>query len=218
MLNIIKKSICFPIFAGIVLIFSVSCSNSKPEITFGFIKLILYQTEDGYREQYSFFILPEDEEGMENLDEFYLYHDREQLRWKVKNDEWLRSAHDGKEWIGTRSIAASEGNLPRGVFRAVLVNKSGESSERTFTFDGNVRFQFPELEIINGVYTIKSNWPVNRLVCYDASGNYAYTANIDSLTGNLSNLRLPSSVSTVALWTEDEENQCSAFTDVVPIN
>jgi len=218
MLNIFKKSLYFSICLFILMCFSVSCSNSKPEITFGFIKLILYQAEDGYKEQYSFFILPADEDGIDNLDELYLFHDKEQLRWKINDEEWLRSTHDGKEWIGTRGIAASEGNLPRGVFRAVLVNKSGESSERTFTFDGNVRFQFPELEIINGEFTLKSNWPVNRFICYDASGNYITTVNIESLTGPLSSLRIPSSVNTVALWTEDEENFVSAFTDVVPIN
>jgi len=218
MKNLSKKTYYVFIIAVLLAVFSVSCTRSEPEITFGFIKLVLYQGEEGPTEQFSFFIIPEDEDGIDNLDELYLYHDREQLRWHIKSDEWVRSRHDGKDWIGTRSLAISEGSLPRGVFRAVLVNKGGESSQRTFTYDGNVRFPFPELEITDGVYNVRSQWPVNRLVCYDSSGTYTNTVVLSSLSGNISQLGLPSGVRTAALWAEDEINFCSAFTDVVPLN
>jgi hypothetical protein len=56
------------------------------------------------------------------------------------------------------------------------------------------------------------------LVCYDSSGNYLRTVRLEILTGNVSELGLPSSARTAALWAEDEENFCSAFTDVDPIN
>ncbi len=214
-----------------VFMFSVSCSRTKPEITYGFIELVLYQgeTEPRFielvlyqgetepREQYSFFILPQDDDGMENLDELYLYNDREQLRWLLKSDEWVTYTEDDKTWIGTRSIAVQEGKLPRGVFRAELVNKGGERGERNFTFDAAARFDFPELEIEGGMYTINSDWPVNRLVCYDRSGNYSSTITLPSLSGSVSSLNLPSSVYTAALWAEDEAYFTSAFTNVVPV-
>ena len=201
-----------------VLVLSVSCSRTKPEIPFGFIKLVLYQGDSGPREQFSFFIMPEDEDGLENLDELYLYHDREQLRWKIKSDEWIKHTQDGKNWIGTRAITVREGSLPRGVFRAVLVNKGGEKAERNFTFDGTVRFPFPHLEISGGMYTVNSLWPVNRLVCYDRAGNYTTTVVLTSLTGSVAQLNLPGSVRTVALWAEDEANFTSAFTNAVSVN
>jgi len=215
-----KNKICSftAFFTTLIIVLSVSCSRTEPKINYGFIKMVVYQEEDGTREQYSFFVLPEDEDGVDNLAELFLYHDREQLRWKIESDEWLRSTHDGMEWIGTRSIASNERSLPRGVFRAVLVNKGGVSSERTFTYDGSVRFPFPEIEISNGMYNINSRWPVNRLVCYDSPGDFVQTITLQSLTGNIAELRLPSSVRTVALWAEDEANFCSAFTLVVPIN
>jgi len=194
-----------------------SCSNSKPEIAYGFLQLVLYQGDDGPQEHFSFFIIPEDEEGLDNLDELYLFHDKEQLRWQIKSDEWVSHTQDGQEWIGTRSIAVREGGLPRGVYRAVLVNKGGESTERSFTFDGTVRFPFPTVEISDGTYKVNSQWPVNRLVCYDSSGNYTATVTLQSLTGSVSQLRLPSSSRTAALWAEDENNFCSAYTDVVSI-
>ena len=202
-----------------VIIIVTSCSRSKPEIAYGFIKLILYQADNeaGYEERFSFFVIPEDDDGLENLDEIYIFHDREQLRWRMKSDEWVNYKHEGTDWIGTRSLTVQDGALPRGVFRVVLVNKGGESSERNFTFDGNVNFPFPEIEISSGVYTVNSEWPLNRLICYDRAGNYISTIDLNSLSGNMSSLRLSSSIRTVALWSEDEENFCSAVTNVVAI-
>jgi len=215
-----KKNIHYILFlAALVFVLypAVSCTNSKPEITFGFLQLVLYQTDDGQREQFSFFIIPEDEDGIENLDELYLYHDKEQLRWKIDSGEWVSFTQGDRTWIGTRAIAVQEGGLPRGLYRAVLVNKGGENTERTFTFDGTVRYPFPEIDIADGIYTVKSNWPVNRLVCYDRSGNYTATIELPSFTGHVQDLNIPSSARTAALWAEDEDNNVSAFTNVVSV-
>jgi len=208
---------CIAVITALAAFFSVSCTTSEPEIIFGFIQLVQYQGAEGPEEYFSFFILPEDEEGLENLDELFLYNDRAQLRWHIKSDEWLSYTIDGKVWIGTRSIAVKDGSLPRGVFRAVLYNKGGERHERNFTYDGNVSYPFPEISITNGIYTITSLWPVNKLVFYDNSGIYVNTIKLESLTGDISSLRLSSSARIAALWAEDEDNFCSAFTNVVSL-
>jgi len=202
---------------AVILTLSISCSRTKPEIAFGFIKLVIYQGDPDPVERFTFFIIPDDDDGIENLDELYIYHDREQLRWNIKSDEWIKLTHDGKDWIGTRTLSVREGPLPRGVFRAVLVNKGGESSERSFTFDGNVRYDFPEITVTDGLYTVKSDWPVNQLICYDRSGNYLMTVKLDKKTGSVSELNLTQSVRTAALWSEDEENYCCALTNTVLI-
>jgi len=196
----------------------VSCTNSRPEITYGFMQLVLYQEDTGPRERFSFFVLPQDEDGPDNLDELFLFHDKEQLCWQIKSDEWVSYSQDGKNWIGTRGISVREGTLPRGVYRAVLVNKGGESAERHFTFDGEVRYPFPGIEINDGQYTVKSQWPSNSLVCYDSKGIYVTTVDLPSLSGGVSQLRLPSNVRSAALWANDDLNSCSAFTNVVPVN
>ncbi|MCL2758854.1 MAG: hypothetical protein FWD22_01425 [Treponema sp.] len=218
MKKIDNKIIYILFFAVLVAFLSVSCTKSAPVITYGYLQLVLYQGDDEPQEHFSFFVMAEDEDGIANLDELYLYHDREQLRWKINNEEWLHQTIDGKDWIGTRSITIKDGSLPRGLYRAVLVNKGGESTERSFTYDGNVRFPFPEIEISGGIYSVNSQWPVNHLVCYDVSGNHVATVRLPSVMGNVSQLRIPSNARTAALWAEDEANFCSAFTNVVPIN
>ena len=216
-----KKMILYASFFTVLAFFlsvSISCTRSAPVITYGYLQLVLYQGENGPQEHFSLFLMPEDEDGIDNLSELYLYHDREQLRWKINSDDWLHYNKDGKDWIGTRSIAVAEGELPRGQYRAVLVNKGGESSERSFTYDGSVRFGFPEVEISGGMYNVKSQWPVNSLVCYDLNGNYLSTITLGSLSGSISSLALPPGTRTAALWAEDESNFCSAFTNVVSVN
>jgi len=213
----IKRRIFFLTSLAAVLALAVSCSRTQPEITYGFIQSVLYQEETGVKEYFSFFVLAEDEDGMENLDELYLYHDREQLRWQIKSDEWISYVENEKTWIGSRSIAVQEGNLPRGSYRAVLVNKGGERGERDFTFDASVRYPFPEFDVTDGFYTIRSEWPVNSLVCYDRMGNYISTIALRSLSGSISQLDIPANVRTAALWADDEAHFCSAFTNVLPV-
>jgi len=218
MKNYYKKIRYISFFSALILVFSVSCTRTEPKITYGFFKLVQYQGDTGPQEYFSFFILAEDEDGFENLEEIYVFHDREQLRWHIKSDEWLRYTFEGKDWIGTRSIAVSQGSLPRGVFRVLLFNKGGEKTERSFSYDGSIRYPFPEIQITGGAFSVNSRWPANHLVLFDATGNYINTVTLESLSGYTSQLGLPSHARTAALWAEDEENFSSAFTNVVPIN
>jgi hypothetical protein len=212
------KKLAFLSVLAVLFTLSVSCTNSKPEITYGFIQSVLYNSDEGPQEHFSFFILPHDDDGLENLDELFLYNDREQLRWQIKSNEWISYMQEGRTWIGTRSITIRDGALPRGVYRAVLFNKGGEKTERIFTFDSNVRYAFPRLEISGGAYTVISEWPVNRLVGYDSSGNYSAVVELSSMTGSVADLKFPSNVRSAALWSDDPNNYCSAFTNVVAVN
>ena len=206
------------LLCAVTALFSVSCSRTKPEISFGFIQLVQYEAETRPLERFSFFIIAEDEDGLENLEELYLYNDREQLRWLVKSDDWITIINDGVTWIGTRSIALlNNESLPLGQYRAVLVNKGGEKSERYFSFDSQVRYPFPSLAISEDRYTVNSDWPNNRLVGYDGEGNYVSTVEIWELNGLVSELRFPSNVRTAALWAEDPDRFSSAFTNVVSV-
>jgi len=195
----------------------LSCSRNEPRIVYGFLDLVYLQGRDVPEERFSFFILCEDDDGVENLSELYLYHDREGLRWLINSDDWILNESEGKTWIGTKSLAVGEGHLPRGRFRAVLVNKGGERTERFFTFDGPEEspYPFPFLSINSGVYRIDSRYPVNRLICYDQQGRPVQTLIITEIEGNVRDLRLINSVRTAALWAEDPEYHISALTDAV---
>jgi len=210
--------ILIPLLSLAALFFS--CSRAEPSILYGFIESVYYSGTDKPVERYSFFILPEDDDGIENLSELYLYHDREGLRWLIKSDDWVQYTEDERTWIGSRSISMFEDNpLPRGQYRAVLVNKGGEQTERSFTFDGPEEppHPFPFLSISSGVYRIDSSYPINHLICYDQQGNTIQTIPVNLMEGNMRDLRVSSSARSAALWAEDPEYRSSALTEAVPL-
>ena len=197
-----------------------SCSRAEPKIVYGFIELVCYPGENGNEERYSFFILPEDDDGVENLDELYLYHDRESLRWYFTSADWIKHEEDGQIWIGSRSIAMHDSlPMPRGQYRAVLVNKGGESTERRFTYDGPEAPPYPQpvLSIGDGVYNIDSQYPVNRLIGYDQQGRTAQTVSLTANEGYIRDLRFSSTVRSVALWAESTEYHFSILTDPITL-
>jgi hypothetical protein len=184
------------------------------------MELVYFSGKDKPGEMCSFFILGEDDDGIENLSELYLYHDREGLGWSVDSGDWVVHEENGKTWIGSRSIAmAGDKPLPRGQYRAVLVNKAGEKTERNFTFDVPEKSPhlFPFLSINGGVYRVDSGYPVNRLVCYDQQGKSVQTILLTNIQGNVGDLRLSNSVRTAALWADDPEYRISSLTEAAPI-
>jgi len=210
----------FFILLMIVLIEFFSCSKAEPEILYGFINLVYYMGKDKTEERYSFFILPEDDDGVDNLSELYLYNDREGLRWLITSDDWIRFEEDGKTWIGSRSIAMfGDASLPRGQYRAVLFNKGGESKERKFTYDGpeTPPYPFPSLSLSDEMYQIDSQYPINRIICYDQQGKIVQVVQARELNGYIMDLRVIGTIRTIALWAEEPEYQISILTEAISI-
>ncbi|MDR1249752.1 MAG: hypothetical protein LBK63_10655 [Treponema sp.] len=198
---------------------ALSCSRAEPNIAFGTLRLVYFQGAQGPEERFSFFIIPEDEDGDEDLADLYLYHDREGLCWHLTSEDWMTLRTEGQTWIGSRNIAMLDNAaLPRGQFRAVLVDKGGEQSERLFSFDapGEARHPFPFLYIDEGRYRIESEYPEHYFICYDASGALLRNVPVTNLEGALAALDLPGGTRGVALWAEESEYFTSALTDVVP--
>jgi hypothetical protein len=182
---------------------------------------VYYQESNGPEERFSFFVIPLDDDGVENLEELRLYHDREGLCWTLSAADWIRHDEENRSWIGSRSIAMAGGEvLPRGQYRAVLINKGGEKSERNFTFDapaGN-RFPFPLLEVGNAQYRVESRYPENKLIAYDSQGLAVQTIPVEEISGSLDSLNLSSGIRALALWAEDREYSTSALTALVPLH
>jgi hypothetical protein len=198
---------------------SVSCSQSEPEIKYGSLELVYYENGGNPVERFSFFVLPVDGDGIEDLEELWLYHDWEGLSWHLTKNDWVRQMVDEQVWIGSRAIAMEDGSrLPRGQYRAVLVDKGGEKAERSLAFDASETRPFPSFFVTGDYYRIESAYPLQTLVVYDDEGSYLISVDPPSPEGELSALGLPSQASSLALWASDPAQSVSAFTDVVPIN
>ena len=197
-----------------------ACSRTQPRIPFGFIELVYYSGDPLPYERFSFFVIAEDDDGIDNLGELRLYHDREGLEWIIKSEDWVHYEEEGRHWTGSRNIAMTEDrNMPRGQFRAVLLNKGGEKTERNFTFDApeEPRYAFPVLHIEGGYFIIESAYPSHTFMVYDQQGNLLRTVPVPSMEGYVIELRLPNTARFLALWAQDETYQTSAMTDVVSL-
>ncbi|MFP3089251.1 hypothetical protein LQZ21_02870 [Treponema sp. TIM-1] len=216
----INKRPLFQCWLGLMVLLFLSCSRAEPTISYGFIRLVYYQSSGRPQERFSFFVLPADDDGIEDINELYLYFDREGLFWTLSAEDWISYESEGQTWIGSRSITMVDGeNLPRGQYRAVIMDKGGEKSERIFSFDApeEPRFAFPVLTVVDGQYRIESLYPVNRFICYDEAGELLTIIDAPAKEGAVSVLNLPSNARTVALWAEDAEYLTSALTELVPI-
>ncbi|MDR0554297.1 MAG: hypothetical protein LBG76_05815 [Treponema sp.] len=206
-----------PVLLGILFF---ACSRSEPKIAYGSLRMVYYEEAGRRGERFSFFVLPEDDDGIEDLAELYLYHDWEGLEWRLTPEDWVAIEFEGKTWVGSRSIAMADNeSLPRGQFRAVLVDKGGEKSERIFAYDApeDSRYTFPFFSIEDGRFLVESAYPKHYLIGYDQEGNYMTTLPLTVLEGAVAELNLNSRVRTLALWAEDDEYGTAALTGIVPL-
>lgn len=214
------KSIERKLLYSIALAFLFACSNTEPEISYVNMRLVYYQNGSESIERYSFFVIANDEDGVENLADLYLYHDLEGLEWHLSEKDWIIVEQEGNTWIGTRSVAMMDDEaLPRGQYRAVLVNKGGEQAARTFTFDPptNPRFAFPTCSVEDGKYAVVSRYPSNSFIGYNEQGDFVQTVALPQLSGDIADLKLQSAVRSVGLWAEDSSYFTSALLDALPI-
>ncbi|MDR2314712.1 MAG: hypothetical protein LBE02_09305 [Spirochaetaceae bacterium] len=220
-----QRRIIFPARIGALVLFflllSWSCSQSAPEIRYGALELVYYENGGNPTERFTFFVLPQDNDGAEDLEELWLYHDWDGLSWRLSSGDWITQTVDGNLWIGSRAIAMEDdAPLPRGQFRAVLVDKGGSRSERLLSFDAppERRREFPLLSISGDRYRIVSRYPEQNLLIYDDQGVYLLTVSPPALEGNISALGFPSQAESVSLWSRDPARSVSAFTDIVPLH
>ena len=104
--------------------------------------------------------------------------------------------------------------LPRGLFRAVLVDKGGSRSERTLSFDGPLRprYAFPQFTVSRGRYLVVSSYPVHRVLLYNGSGDLIASTPLDALEGPVEAFGDIREAVSAALWAEDGEHYSSALT------
>jgi hypothetical protein len=202
----------------LLLFLALSCSRAEPKIAFGTLRLVYFQGEQGPEERFSFFVLPDDDDGVEDLADLYLYNDREGLCWHLSSDDWVVYQNENQTWIGARTIAMVDSeSLPRGQFRAVLTDKGGEQSERLFTFDApkEAPHPFPFLNITDGRYRIESKYPEHYFICYNSGGEFIQVVPVTAPEGELSETGVPPDARAIALWAEDSEYFTSALTNIV---
>jgi hypothetical protein len=209
---------------SILAVFSLSgfasCSRSSPTIAFSTVSLSYIEQDAAPVQTMNFFVIASDDDGYEDLAELRLYNDYDGLVWSFTPETWMRYDEAGNTWIGSNKIVMAGGeSFPSGQYRAVLIDKGGERTERTFGFDVPAipRYKFPKLTITEGTYSIDSEYPESYFLCYNMDGSYRSSIRLEAKTGNISSLRLGSDILSVALWARDPAYSISALTKMTAI-
>jgi hypothetical protein len=192
-----------------------ACTRAEPSISFWSMRLIYYEEDEGIIPRISFFALTNDEDGPDDIEELRLYNDFEGLLWVFTNDNWVTHQEENGIWIGAHSLSMAGGEqFPSGQWRAMVIDKGGERSERVFGFDvpAESKYPFPKFTVENGSWTLESEYPEHFLLCYDSGGNYIRTILLQAKGGSLSTIGMPPETASAAYWGEDTGSMTAALT------
>jgi hypothetical protein len=176
-MNALKKYIiilsCFILF--------INCSTNVPEIKDSFIQINLFKDRESGNiyQKLSVFIIPYDGDGLEDLSILYIIHDESELFWALTSEQWENGEDKGNKWIGTNSIIMPElKDFPKGEYRLVLEDLSGESIEKSIYIsypevDKN-NYNFPSPYTDENKIFINSEYPSPRIWVYERD-NYLNT-------------------------------------------
>ncbi|MFP4151865.1 MAG: hypothetical protein ACLFR8_00910 [Alkalispirochaeta sp.] len=125
---ILVGAVVFAAFSG--------CSSAEPEILQGEIRInAVYRPEaasitEELQIQSDLF----DPDGLDEIDELRLYHERDRLLWRASREDLRRHSLRGEEWFAfTASAVPGSPAVPRGTFRIEVADLSGREAIRTVT-------------------------------------------------------------------------------------
>lgn len=156
-----------------------SCSGSPPRINRVSAQLIYEKDLVSGRtvEQLAVFVVPEDKDGLDDLEYLHVISDRAELSWTVDSGTWTRTKGQNEEWIGSARLAmpANE-RFPRGSFRALLSDLSGDTDEHAFTLPPQApelsTLPFPLATVTGGRVTVSGPSEWSTLLVYTTSDKF----------------------------------------------
>ena len=168
--------VLFPLFLTLSL---AGCSGSSPEIVDVFFQIVMMNDlESGSVDQrLSLLVLPDDPDGVEDLDSLFLIHDGQELFWTLRSEEWQSLKEEEGNWIGSSVFSMPDGSvLPSGEYRVLLRDLSGETAETQFYLNARqidtqaLNFPFPTVRQ-NRIF-ITSAFDRNTLLVYETGGAF----------------------------------------------
>ncbi len=160
----------------------VACSSKPPEFVSMTARVIVaaVDAKGSKEERLSFFTLVADGDGVDDIEYLFLVNDASELSWTLDRDNWMRHEEGSSVWIGSNGLKAPGGIIPRGRYRALLVDKAGERVERTITVSAPETddYSLPAIELDAENLTLRSPYTINTVLFLDAGGNVVLTAGI----------------------------------------
>ncbi|MDC7235986.1 MAG: hypothetical protein PQJ58_22370 [Spirochaetales bacterium] len=148
--------VLFPLLLTLLLILSLSCSGSPPEII-NTEWMVVYTRDLSRGAVYSelnVFAQMQDDDGIEDISEVSIHRDDLGWSWNLTASDWSSFSREGEDWIGSNGLTLGAA-LPGGDYRFLAVDRSGQRHETLFKVrDPGMDMDslvFPELQIRNGI-------------------------------------------------------------------
>ena len=156
-----------------------SCSGEPPVINRVSAQLLYVEDLEAgtVAEELSVHVVPEDEDGLDDLEYLHVISDGAELYWTLDSSTWTRTRSQNDEWLGTARLAMPAGaGFPRGEYRVLLYDLSGDSDEDRFRLDAPVldpaTISFPHASVASGRITLAGPFPWYTLLVYTTAGTY----------------------------------------------
>ena len=153
-----------------------SCSENPPEIEQLFWQSNRYYDLDkrAVYNTLSVFIQVSDQDGIEDIASLYIINDKEELFWKINNENLVIKENRGAVWAGSSRIKMNDYSLfPTGEYRVLVIDEAGEREETSFIFKNSSympdKEQFPLLSITGN--NVRTGGGADVLWIYDENGS-----------------------------------------------
>lgn len=153
-----------------------SCSGHTPELASLEYRLALRPLDPKgtvVSEQLSVFAAVRDEDGIKDLAALHILHDGDEYLWTLTSETWIRNDRNKETWVGGTGLSVPDARaLPRGVYRVVLEDLSGESDEATFSIGSGIEKSaaFPVVQRLGDSVSVISKYPRTELLFLDPTG------------------------------------------------
>jgi hypothetical protein len=158
-----------------------SCGIKPPELSSVEWRIESRPSDMGTRyESLSAFASIKDESGLDNIDTIWIVDDDDALAWKLTSADWTKPSQGPSDWIGGSSLAAPDlGPIPRGKYRFVAIDASGQQAELAFAVGGAFPAKkAPEISYSSssGQLSVRSEWTETLVLTFDAAGVFLRSA------------------------------------------
>lgn len=193
-----------------------SCGGEAPEVLALAWRLELRPQKGGSYESLSVFANVHDFDGPEDIESLSISQDSSGLTWVLDDGNWTVFKEGDDTWMGGSDLAmADRSSLPRGVYRLVATDLSGQRAERSFTLDNELtRKAPPSIRSAGRMAEVESAWPETALLAYDAAGTLLQAKPVGRGSNDLEGLlsgALAGKTASIAVYGYDPQTQCGAF-------
>ncbi len=167
----------------VFLVLVTACAGAPPRISqlFWQVDVVRNLDEERQHEELTLFLMIDDADGIDDLNEVLLIHRDQELVWRIDPDELRRVRREGELWMGVNGIQMNdESPLPRGQYTVEVTDRAGEKDESEFFLGrdiaGHLRGDldpglFPVLDAAGSVITGSAEEQVS-IFFYDQEGAF----------------------------------------------